>query len=228
MLVLLAVTAGVLFLNQGEATNRSFTGQAPHIGNSPDPSNASVGPKCNEVEIYSNKLAQLELKGTNGNILNSNTNSYADWLASEPLAHGQEYWEYRSGTKTSAVGVRKYQGSAVGCIPVCFWSDTDTDNILDAGETYFNYNTHPRTGIGPIAHHRGILLRTATKIFGKFRGERNIKRMPAYSDSNFDPGLIDFDSGLAGVRVGTDNQSCVTYDADGNTVAASTSHSNTI
>ena len=115
--------------------------------------------------------------------------------------------------------VGRLQGSAPGCVPVCFYQDLgpNTRDPAEAREFYYHYNTHPEPGIGPSPHHRGSLLATPTHLFIDFDTSRDQVRHVALNRLNLYQQL-DFAPGIAGVRVGADYKSCEAYDAEGNAV----------
>ena len=206
---------------------------------SPEPqTTATTNSQCNEVEVYNPSLAQRGIKGTNGQILTHremDTSVITDplltqpWFDWQPAKYENEIWYL--GTSSGGIGggdlqqVVRFQGSAAGCIPVCFWTDTNRNALAEPGEFYFNYNTHPTTGIGPAPHHQGRLLRTPTQLFLRGHGYP-LHEVPLTLAANYSGYPIAAQSDLhlfseiAGVRVAADDQSCVAYDANGSEIPA--------
>ena len=243
VLVLVAVVAGVIFIAQGESANEDLIGQAPSIDSE----------KCNEVEVYNHELAVRGIRGTNGPIMNFyiddggyNLRSQRDqrnrivdeirsnyasitWLDLKPTEYYNhnrgEHWLY---TDQWADAVGRLQGSAPGCVPVCFWLD-DGDQVAESGEFYYNYNTHPKPGIGLSPHHRGSLLATPTHEFIDYIPPAETTpfyfQQTYFSETNQQFRLnqeLNFPRGssISGVRVEHESKSCNAYDEAGNTLKA--------
>ena len=248
ILVLLAVVAGVIFIAQGRSANRSVEDQVP---------GRNTG-RCNEVEVYNHNLGRLGIKGTNGHILfgsitfprnnvqwsvdDDDVNKFRDdydipasQIDLKTVRHHNfdvgEFWNFPE-MRVHADIIGRFQGSAPGCIPVCFWQSNPPPNEPDReagpGEFYFNYSTHPEPGIGPSPQHRGVLLATSTHVHANLTYSIDQFKIP--DNGTLDLKLLagkpnqplDFDeaTGIKGVRVGTDNQSCEAYDAEGKTIPA--------
>ena len=254
VLALAAVAAGVLFLALGRNTNRNFEGQVPSANNEKcnavevyNPSLARLGVKGTNGHIMFGSItvpisnpndnqkwsamvteAAISQFRTDNNIPSSQIDLKTVRYNNEDVG---EYWNFPE-MRVHADVIGRFQGSAPGCIPVCFWQSSATGIIndlrADPGEFYFSYNTHPEPGIGPSPQHRGVLLATATQVHADLTHSNAQSRIPdsgtlslRYAASRLKQEL-DFpdNAKIKGVRVGTDNQSCEAYDADGKTIPA--------
>ena len=199
------------------------------------PLTAITDPRCNEVEIYSPSLAQRGIKGTNGRLLihrnmepNAKNNFAAhSWLHWQPTKYISDVWypEITGAHYGDGEEIVKFQGSAPGCIPVCFWTDNNNNSVAEAGEFYFNHNTHPTPGIGPAPHHLGRLLRTSTLLFlsslGYPRQELPLGLLANHAWRSLEEqSRLNLSPEVAGVRVDANTQSCVAYAASGQIIPA--------
>ena len=221
ILVLLAVGVGAIIVVLVRSNSENISQNNIDTGLNP----------CNEVEIHDADLARSKTRGSNGQA-NPTINDFDPEVPNR--SHLEEHYrQVYIGPATNArtwTHALKPQGSAPGCLPVCFLKYDEGSNAYDAtaGQEFTisasdidfsrsKYNTLPESSNDvTMGHMNDNLFRTTDELFTiREKNPNGTREMTGVADHE---NYYGFTEGIAGVRVNEDKNGCEAYDTQGEIV----------